>query len=109
MSFCGTTALKVNNITIFETKSTLDVFKNYYSILAENLLKKLPIPTNRYIFNSVIQYYWHLIQTDAFRHRKRGTKVCKAAGIDDLSCRFLKDGSQVLSKPISEVCNFLSN
>ena len=35
----------------------------------------------------------------------RSTNICKAAGIDDLSGRFLKDGSQVLSKPISELCN----
>ena len=35
----------------------------------------------------------------------RSTNVCKAAGIDDLSGRFLKDGSRVLSKPISELCN----
>ena len=41
-SVCGTTALKVKNTTSFETKSTLDVFKNYYSTLAVNLLKKLP-------------------------------------------------------------------
>ena len=33
-SVCGTTALKVKNTTSFETKSTLDVFKNYYSTLA---------------------------------------------------------------------------
>ena len=35
----------------------------------------------------------------------RSTNICKAAGKDDLSGRFLKDGSQVLSKPISELCN----
>ena len=33
-SVYGTTAFKVKNTTSFETKSTLDVFKNYYSILA---------------------------------------------------------------------------
>ena len=43
---CGTTALKIKNTTNFETKST-DVFKNYYSTLADNLLKKLPtLPTD---------------------------------------------------------------
>ena len=99
----------------FETKSTLDVFKNYYSTLAENLLKKLPTPPNIYTFNSVVQYYRHFIQTDAFHltytkeidieNILRGTKVCKAAGINDLSGRFLKDGSRVLSKPISKVRN----
>ena len=38
-SVCGTTALKIKNTT--------DVFKNYYSTLADNLLKKLPtLPTD---------------------------------------------------------------
>ena len=41
-SVYGTTALKIKNTTSFETKSTLDVFKNYHSTLADNLLKKLP-------------------------------------------------------------------
>ena len=52
-SVCGATALKVKNRTSFETKATLDVFKNYYSTLAENLLKNLPAPPNRYTFNSI--------------------------------------------------------
>ena len=113
-SVCGTTALKVKNTTSFETKSTLDVFKNYYSTLAKNLLKKLPTPPNRYTFNSIIQYYRHFIQTDAFHLTYtteidiekilRSTNVRKAAGID-LSSRFLKDASQVSSKLISELCN----
>ena len=47
-SFCRTTALKEKNTTSFETKSTLDVFNNYYSTLADNLLKNLPTPHNRY-------------------------------------------------------------
>ena len=50
-SICGTTALKIKNATSFETKSKLDVFKNYCSTLAENLLKKLPITPNIYTFN----------------------------------------------------------
>ena len=105
-SVCGTTALKVKNTTSFETKSTLDVFKNYYSALPDNLLRKLPTPPNGYTFNSVIQYYRHFIQSDAFHFTYtteidiekilRSTNVRKAAGIDDLSARFLKDGSRVL-------------
>ena len=41
------------------------------------------------------------------RHKKilSSTSISKAAGIDDLSDRFLKDGSGVLSKPISELFN----
>ena len=29
----------------------------------------------------------------------------KAAGLDNLSGRFLKDGATVLAKPISQICN----
>ena len=36
----------------------------------------------------------------------RSANIRKAAGIDDLSGRFLKDGSRVLSEPISELLNF---
>ena len=114
-SVCKITALKVNNTTSFQTNPTLDVFKNHYSTLAENLLKKLPAPPKRYTFNSVIQYYRHFIQTDAFHLTYtteidiekilRSTNIRKAPGIDDLSGRFLKEGSRVLSKPISELCN----
>ena len=78
-------------------------------------MKKLPTPPKRYTFNSVIQYYRHFIQTDAFHLTYtteidiekilRSTNIRKAAGIDDLSGRFLKDGSRVLSKPMSELCN----
>ena len=78
-------------------------------------MKKLPTPPNRYTFNSVIQYYRHFIQTDAFhltytteidiKKILRSTTIRKAAGIDDLSDRFLKDGLRVLSKPKSELRN----
>ena len=46
----------------FETKSKLEVFKNYYS--CDNLLKNLPTLPNKHTYNSVIQYYRHVSQTD---------------------------------------------
>ena len=66
-------------------------------------MKKLPTPPNKYTFNSIIQYYGHFIQTDAFHLTYpteidiekilRSTNVRKTAGIYDLSGRLLKDGS----------------
>ena len=32
-------------------------------------------------------------------------KVIKAAGIEQISGNFLKDGARILAKPISELCN----
>ena len=49
-----------------ETKSTLDVFQNYSSTLADNFLKKIAFPPNKYTFNSLIRYYRYFIQNDAF-------------------------------------------
>ena len=76
-----------------KTRSTLDVFKNYYSTLADNIFKKLPTPLNKYTFNSVIQYYRRCVKTDAFlltyttknHNRKilRTTNICKAAVMKD--------------------------
>ena len=40
------------------------------------------------------------------KKKLRSTNVRQASGIDDLPSRFLKNGSPVLLKPISELCNF---
>ena len=41
-SVCERDALNVNNTVKFETKSTLDIFKDCYFTLDDNLLAKLP-------------------------------------------------------------------
>ena len=35
----------------------------------------------------------------------KNVKVTKAAGTDQVSRKFLKDGARILAKPISELCN----
>ena len=46
ISVCRTNALKVNGTMNFETESALSFYKDYYSTIADNLLKKLPhLPT----------------------------------------------------------------
>ena len=35
----------------------------------------------------------------------KGLTPSKAAGIDNLSGKFLKDGAHVLARPISQLCN----
>ena len=62
----------------------------------------LPKPTNKYSINSVIKYYEHMILSDYFHLASvsensiltilKATQVSKAAGIDNLSGRFLKYG-----------------
>ena len=75
----------------------------------------LPKPTNKYAVNTVIKYYELMIQVDYFHLASvsenlnltilKATQVSKAPGIDNLSGCFLKDGANVLSKLISDLCN----
>ena len=74
-----------------------------------------PKPTNKYPINTVVKYCEHMILGDYFnlasasensiRTILKGNQVSKAAGIDNLSGRFLKDGGKVLSKPIADLYN----
>ena len=50
-SSCEVNALKINNKVEHDFNSVLG-FKNYYSTLAENLVKMLRKPTNKYSINS---------------------------------------------------------
>ena len=52
------------------------------------------------IFNLVFNHFYHFILTIL-----KNTKVSKAAGLANLSGRFLKNGAKVLAKPITELCN----
>ena len=66
--------------------------------------------------NTVFQHYIGIIQTDSFNFATvsenailnilKNTNVFKAAGLDNLPGRFLKDGAEVLAKPITYLCNF---
>ena len=96
---CEVNALKINNTVERDANSVLEGFKNYYSTLAENLVKMLPKAPNKYSTNTVIKYYEHMIQGCHFNLTSvseysiitilKVTQVSKAAGLDDLSGSFL--------------------
>ena len=63
----------------------------------------------------VFQYYskfitekiFHLSDTSEEELFKimQNIQLLKAIGIDNLSGKFLKDGAEILAKPLSEICN----
>ena len=83
--------------------------------MAENLASKHPNPSDKYGVLSVAQYYSHLRLTKTFELLPtekdhilkilRDINTSKATGIDRLPGRFLKDGANVLAKPITDICN----
>ena len=51
------TCLKNKNGLLFDSMSIAEIFKKYYSSLAENLVLKLPKPLNNFGIQSVKNYY----------------------------------------------------
>ena len=86
-------------------------FAKFYSNLAESLLKNLPNSPNKFDINSVHQYYKNIELKDNLTTEKKVLEVLqsidisKAAEIDKISGRFLKDGANILAKPIAKICN----
>ena len=78
-------------------------------------MEKLPKPPNKFTLNTVFQYYKGIIQPDSFNlatvsentilNILKNTNVSKAADLDNLSGRFLKDGAEVKVEPITDLCN----
>ena len=109
--------LKDNHNLCFDTKSKMEIFKNFYSGLADALLQKLPCPSKRFGIYSVISYYQSRnIGTTTFSLQRvseedvfiilRDTDNTKSPGIDGISGIFLKDGAEILRKPIAQLCNY---
>ena len=98
-----------------DTNSILKNFKSFYSNLAGDLLAKLPQSPNRYTIKFVSDCYEKLSLSENFKldsitegyllNVLKNVEVTKAAGIDQISGKFLKDGARILAKPVSELCN----
>ena len=103
----------------FDEKANNNSFQNFSANLALNLVNKLPHVTNKFNLDSVLAYYKRFLNTENRKFTFSPTSEDevskllkyanpeKAAGIDNLSVRFLKDGAVVLALPISKLCNLL--
>ena len=108
-------AIEENDTLTYDIRSISKILKNFFSNLAKSLLIKLPKPPDKYNLQSVIRYYSSFMISDDFclsnTSEEKVLKIMtniessKAAGVDQLSGRFLKDGANILAKPISTLCN----
>ena len=89
-----------------------DSFIDFFSNLTQNLIEKLLTGPNKFDINSVREFHKPLnLKEDPFHFTKvsektildflKELKTNKATEIDNLSGRFLKDGSKSLSNPYS--------
>ena len=91
---------KIDPFTISE------VFQKFYSNLANKFglysvevyyKNVLQLPENKFIF--------HTIESNSVLKLLKNVEVNKAAGIDNISRRFLKDGADILAIPVTQICN----
>ena len=109
--------LKDKNQIVFNDIKNCSIFKNYFSSLAQNLVSKLPLSPNIFTESKIASYYnnnvvskdlnFQLLETSPEKISSilKGLNPSKAAGIDNLSGKFLKDDGHVLARPISQLCN----
>ena len=103
------------NDSAFDPYTISEMFKKLFSNLVNDLVQKLP-KAAKFGNKSVEDYYdmfnfypkkltFQTIQTRYISDLLKNCDTNKAAGIDDLSGRFLKDGADILTIPITQPCN----
>ena len=107
--------IEENDTLTYDAPSMSKIFKNFFSNLVKSLLIKLTSPPDKYNLQSVFRYYSSFMISDDFCLSNTSEEkvlkimtnivISKAAGVDKLSSRFLKDGANILAKPISTLCN----
>ena len=109
--------LKGKNEMVFNATKNWSNFKNYFSSLGQNLVSKLPPFLNIFTESKVASYYDNnavskdlnvqLLKTSREKIFSilKGFNSSKAGGIDNFSGKFLKDGTDVLARLISQLCN----
>ena len=110
-----TNAIEDNKPLKYNLKPVAQTFPKFYSNLAESLLKNLPNSPNKFDINYLHQYYKNIELKNNFNLTLTMEKkvlevlqfidISKAAGIDKISGRFLKDGANILAKPLAKICD----
>jgi len=91
-------------------------FNSFYSTMAEKLVEKLPKALNKFGNSETEKYYQEKnIQQNNFKFQTVGqaeiTEILhninssKASGFDNIPGRFLRDGSDIISRQISDIFN----
>ena len=107
-------AIEDNKHSKYNLKSISQASAKFYSNLAESLLKNLPNSPNKFDMYCIHQYYKKLELKDNFNLTLTTEKKVldilqyihssKAAGIDRILGKFLKDDVNILAKPTVEIC-----
>ena len=94
-------AAESNNVLTVDKKIKAKFFKDFLTNLAETFLIKLPNAPNNYNLESVLQYYSQFITEKPFHLSGDSEEAFKIMQ----NIVILKDGAEILAKPLREICN----
>jgi hypothetical protein len=108
--------LKTNENLSFDPKTNANTFMKFYSNLASDLVKQLPTAPNKFGIDTVKKYYekyklegkffsFTPVTEETILKLLLNTNPSKAAGLDNLAGKFLREGASVLVTPITKICN----
>ena len=100
----------------FSPRKIANTFKKHFASLARDLVKKLPDPAGKFGIPPVRQYYkginfrernlkFEKVSSVSILKILKEFKTNKVTGVDNLTGRFLKNGSNTLCTPIARICN----
>ena len=112
----STICLEKDGILSFDHQANVEIFKDFYSNLASDLVKKLPKPPNKFGTGTVREYYKNLnLEEKSFAFEPTTHAVVlklledlnpsKSAGLDNIAGKFLKEGASILASPLTDLCN----
>ena len=96
----STICLEKDGILSFDHKANAEIFKDFYSNLASDLVKKLPNPPNKF-GTGTVREYTHAVVLKLLED----LNPSKSAGLDNIAGKFLKEGASILASPLTDLCN----
>ena len=112
----STICLEKDGILSFDHKANAEIFKDFYSNLASDLVEKFPNPPNKFGTGTVREYYKNLnLEEKSFAFEPTTHAVVlklledlnpsKSAGLNNIAGKFLKEGASILASPLTDLCN----
>ena len=109
----STICLEKDGILSFDPKANAEVFKDFYSNSANDLVKKLPNLPNKYGKDEVKKYYEKLnlvgksFSSEPIVHASvlKLLQQLNPSKINNLTGKFLKEGATVLASSITDLVN----
>ena len=114
---CIDVCLKAKEESEFDPFTISELFKKFYSNLANHLFQKLHAAARKFDIKVVQNYYNYMselghdklnfqtVQSNTISSLLRACNVNKTVGIEDVSGKFLKNGTDMLAIPITKIRN----